>query len=291
MTTSQKAIMPSDTMPTCLPSPSLKKGKIRGGDCLGAASEHFSSFSPKPKPLVVRRVASFTPGKAGKATAIVGGVSARVRLVSFPKELSQVVGEVNTRSEMSSEDIANTWYSKDEFKTMKTQYIPIVKKIAKKLELAEGEDPRGLEHKTPRGNKARQINRFQAMDAVLDEQERQWENERKDPEYIAQIYRQSSAHCQMNAYLLAKKDAEFVAKEVRQTEARDLAEEDTPGKGQAPNHNKSDEVSEKRVEGKFLSRQLESPTTPVRKQRSSKQLHSVAIPEVLSPQLLASVRV
>jgi hypothetical protein len=131
----------------------------------------------------------------------------------------------------------------------------------------------------------RQNNRFQAMDAVLDEQDRQWELDRKDPDYIAQIYRQSSAHCQMNAYLLAKKDAEFVDKEVRQKEARDLAEEEIQGKAQ----NETTCVSVKRPEGKFLSRELESPTTPVRKQPSSKQLCSV-IPEVLPPQLLANVR-
>ncbi|KAL3914407.1 MAG: hypothetical protein SGILL_006114 [Bacillariaceae sp.] len=162
--------------------------------------------------------------------------------------------------------------------------------MAKKLDLdeGEGEDPRGLEHKVPRGNKARMRNRYQAMDAVLDEQDRQWENERKDPEYIAQIYRQSSAHCQMNAYLIAKKDAEFVDEQVRgKNEKRDLAEAET----------KEEEKEEVQVnepprpEGVFPSqaREFESPTTPVRKQPSTKCLFgAIAVPEVLSPQLLAA---
>lgn len=97
----------------------------------------------------------------------------------------------------------------------KNTILPIVRKLAKHLPLDKDDEPRGLEHKTPRGSKEREENRYNAMDAVLDEQERQWEsNSRVDTEYLAQIYRQNSAHCQMKAYLIAKKDAEWVQENV-----------------------------------------------------------------------------
>mmetsp|Transcript_19542 Transcript_19542/g.47177 ORF Transcript_19542/g.47177 Transcript_19542/m.47177 type:complete len:389 (+) Transcript_19542:396-1562(+) len=133
--------------------------------------------------------------------------------------LEQVVGEVPNRKELTPEDYEAMWYSKDEFRRMKKEdIIPTVKKMAKRIPLDFenlGEEPRGLEHKTPRGSRDRENNRDDAMDAVLDEQERQWNvNAVPNVDNIAKKYRQHSAHCQMNAYLLAQKDAEWVQEHV-----------------------------------------------------------------------------
>jgi hypothetical protein len=97
---------------------------------------------------------------------------------------------------------------------MKKSMIPTLKKMAKNLQLEADEESRGLEHKTPKGSKKRKENRFLSIDAVLSEQERQWEQNREDPNFLAEVYRQSSAHCQMSAYLVAKSDEEFVKKHV-----------------------------------------------------------------------------
>lgn len=268
------------------PKKSLQKEKTR--DCLSATSEHVSCFSPqrKIKPLVARRATSFTSGNAlvGKKVVIRGGMGSRIRLVSFDKE-ARVMGHVVTREEMSPDDIFNTWYTKDDFKEMKKQYLPIVKKLAKKLPLDEGEEARGLEHKTPRGCKSRQNNRFQAMDAVLDEQERQWEMERKDADYIAQIYRQSSAHCQMNAYLLAQKDTEFVEQEKEAGGA--MEKRDTSQESNDENQSVLLPQTPELRPASFRSRAPEeSPTTPVRKD-SSKKVSILSPSQVMpSPQLL-----
>jgi hypothetical protein len=226
---------------TILVSPTPRDNKVmlkeRTRDALGTTSEHISTSTTRrpsgkqvnhqqqlqKQQLLVRRAASFAsqhqiPGQ-------------RKRLVSFDADcISIVVGEVPSRSDLTEEDFKNIWYSKDDFKVMKKEYIPIVKKIAKKLPLDDDEEPRGLEHKTPRGCKLRQQNRFQAMDAVLFEQERQWERDRKDDNYIAQIYRQSSAHCQMNAYLIGQKDADAVAEDTAERQQLIEGNEETLAK-------------------------------------------------------------
>merc|ERR1712224_493534 len=59
-------------------------------------------------------------------------------------------------------------------------------------------------------------NRYAALFAVLDEQKRQLENYgiTVDPEYIAKLYRQSSAHCQMKAIQIAANDARLFSGDV-----------------------------------------------------------------------------
>jgi hypothetical protein len=186
---------------------------------------------------------------------------------------------------MSPEDVASLWYCKDDFREMKRQYTFTVKKLAKNIPLEEGEESRGLEFKTPRGCKSRQVNRYQAMDAVLDEQERQWELERRDADYIAQIYRQSTAHCQLNAYLLAKKDADFVEQEKKQHNARKTKDLSVESTKEPDNH--LPQTPEYRPSA-FRLRASESPTTPVQKE-SGKILRILSPPAVLSPHLLRSL--
>jgi len=99
---------------------------------------------------------------------------------------------------------------------MKKAYMPTLKKMAKGLPLAADEEPRGLEHKTPIGNKRRHQNRLVSIDSVLREQDRQWERNRNDAEFIAELYIQSSAHCRLQASLLAKSDEDYVNENVRE---------------------------------------------------------------------------
>ena len=106
---------------------------------------------------------------------------------------------------------------------MKKKYMPTLKKIAKGLPLEEGdEEPRGLEHKTPKGNKRRNRNRFASLDAVFQEQDRQWERNRLDPDYIAKIYIQSTAHCSVEAHRMAQEDAEYVKENIRGPEEAEV---------------------------------------------------------------------
>jgi len=117
---------------------------------------------------------------------------------------------------MDEEDFQLVWYVKEDFKAMKQEYQQIVKKMAKGLPLEEHEEPRGLEHKTPLGNKKRYKNRLVSIDSVLREQDRQWERNKPDSDFIAELYIQASAHCRLQASLVAQEDEKYVNKVVRQ---------------------------------------------------------------------------
>lgn len=116
---------------------------------------------------------------------------------------------------MVEEDFERIWYCKEDFKIMKKDYMPTLKKMAKGIPLDAGEESRGLEHKTPAGNKRRHKNRLVSIDSVLREQDRQWDRNMLDAEFIADLYIQSSAHCRLQASIVAKGDEEYVNEYVK----------------------------------------------------------------------------
>jgi hypothetical protein len=181
---------------------------------------------------VVRRIVSLNDGYARKTPSM-----ARHR-VSFCKDLQ--TRDVERRCDISDEEFSIAWYCKGEFHAMKKLALPILKKMAKNIPLESDEEPRGLEQKTPNGSKKRHRNRYVSVDAVLQEQDHQWERNRQDPEFLAEMYIQSSAHCMMQAYLNAKNDEDFVNKHVREVvdsnegNGAESAGDDTPSNRAEP---------------------------------------------------------
>jgi len=149
-----------------------------------------------------------------KSTRRHGSKSPRtVRFAQTENERETVtIFSVLSLSQMSKEEISNSWYNETEFKIMKLAIVQILRKVISgtyqhDINSLETE-ARGLENKTPKGSDARKKNRYAALFAVLDEQERQREyGLTADPEYIAKLYRQSSSHCQMKAIQIAANDA------------------------------------------------------------------------------------
>ena len=117
---------------------------------------------------------------------------------------------IPTRSEYSLKEKENTWYTDTDFQVMKLEIVQLLRKVVGETyqhDMGSLEsEVRGLETKTPEGSKKRKGNRFAAMFTVLDEQDRQREQGIVDPEYIALLYRQSSAHCQQKAIETAAND-------------------------------------------------------------------------------------
>mmetsp|Transcript_8338 Transcript_8338/g.20510 ORF Transcript_8338/g.20510 Transcript_8338/m.20510 type:complete len:228 (-) Transcript_8338:97-780(-) len=141
------------------------------------------------------------------------------RSVSFGEtddcEETVFVRIIANREEYSNEEIRSMWYNECEFQIMKLSIVHTLKKViagtyTHKIHALESE-VRGLENKTPAGSAARKKNRFASLFAVLDEQNRQRESGRTtDTEYIAELYRQSTAHCQAEAVKAAARDFECV---------------------------------------------------------------------------------
>lgn len=67
---------------------------------------------------------------------------------------------------------------------------------------------RGLEHKLQSGFKQRSANKYNALNAVLEEQDRQYARGRVDDENIAQKYHRAAMNARELAFYLGLKDAE-----------------------------------------------------------------------------------
>jgi hypothetical protein len=74
---------------------------------------------------------------------------------------------------------------------------------------------RGLEHRTKAGSKLKMQNRIAVYDAVLDEQESQWEVHQYDPELIAHMYTMHARSAKDMAHQRALGDADYVNQYVR----------------------------------------------------------------------------
>lgn len=68
--------------------------------------------------------------------------------------------------------------------------------------------PRGLEYRTPLGSQKRQANKWTAIEAVLEEQQRQQVEGIDDYEYLSQVYKQAALHCQQEALERGLTDAD-----------------------------------------------------------------------------------
>lgn len=164
---------------------------------------------------MVRRIASCN-AQTRKTIVTPTKPEGGARRVSFSNK-DDLFG-VLRREDMTEEDFVRIWYCKDDFKEMKRDYMPTLKKMAKDLPLGRDEEPRGLEHKTPKGNKRRHKNRLVSVDAVLREQDRQWDRNRIDAGFISELYIQASAHCRLEASLKAKEDEEYVKRNMIEDE-------------------------------------------------------------------------
>jgi hypothetical protein len=118
------------------------------------------------------------------------------------------VYEFDRADDASHEDI---WYTKEEYEIIKARNRVLVKmKKSGKFEESDEHSFRGLEHKLKDGNEKRKSFKFDALNAVLEEQDRQYNRGLKDAEDIARRYRETASAAQETAIIAALKDAEAV---------------------------------------------------------------------------------
>lgn len=117
---------------------------------------------------------------------------------------------IANRASMGIEDLRATWYDKSEYNAMKSDIIPILRRMMKNevVEESDKETTRGLEYRTRKGANLRQENKANGIQAVLNEQRRQRMAGTKKPELISQAYLDAAAaQCQEAAQNLAIADA------------------------------------------------------------------------------------
>eukprot|EP00339_Tiarina_fusa_P018774 CAMPEP_0117022308 /NCGR_PEP_ID=MMETSP0472-20121206/16777_1 /TAXON_ID=693140 ORGANISM="Tiarina fusus, Strain LIS" /NCGR_SAMPLE_ID=MMETSP0472 /ASSEMBLY_ACC=CAM_ASM_000603 /LENGTH=190 /DNA_ID=CAMNT_0004728125 /DNA_START=52 /DNA_END=624 /DNA_ORIENTATION=- len=108
----------------------------------------------------------------------------------------------------TDEEITDTWFTKTEYKQMKREIKLTVGMMDKKSRFAEGINfsSRGLEDKTADMIVQKVEHRFLALDAVLDEQDRQREAGICDAEALRLVYTEYSFVSHMSAFLMATLD-------------------------------------------------------------------------------------
>jgi hypothetical protein len=114
---------------------------------------------------------------------------------------------------LSDDEISLLWYTKEEYSLMK-KAISYTVRLMERTQVGIDDDddelcPRGLENQTRSGSRRKLQNIEAAIDAVLIEQQRQWELNEFDDTCLARLYRSACAQASMRAWLIAQKDAKL----------------------------------------------------------------------------------
>lgn len=136
-----------------------------------------------------------------------------VKALRFDETMNQIQPILHL-DEMPEEEVNATWYSAEEYGEIKAAYQLTIFMMEAGEELnSEEHTSRGLEYRTQEGAWARYENKRDAYNAVLDEQDRQWQRDEDDHDEIGRIYLQHSAKCAEAAASRAAVD-EIEAREI-----------------------------------------------------------------------------
>lgn len=115
-----------------------------------------------------------------------------VRRVNFNGQVMvRTIGHVN---DLSESEIRRTWYHKEEYRQIRSSLSVTVRKITSGRYEGDTDShcARGLEFRTPYGAQLRRKNKLDALIAVLDEQDRQMDDNDLNDDALAQLYMQFS---------------------------------------------------------------------------------------------------
>jgi hypothetical protein len=113
-------------------------------------------------------------------------------------------------SDYSDEEIGDIWFCQADFVNMKKAFARTVKLVSQGVYQGDDEDQcaRGLEYRGRSGALARRENKANGLDAVLDEQDRQYSLGIVDDELIRKAFVNSNIHCRLASLKMGIKDHE-----------------------------------------------------------------------------------
>jgi hypothetical protein len=158
-------------------------------------------------PLLVQRTFSAS-SKALRQTdpAVEKKAPVKTKSVSFSSEV--YVQEVPHLVDMTDEDLASIWYSKQECKDMKETIVALIISIVEDR-VEKGECTRGVEHRTPEASRQRKQNKRNALQIVCDTQLSQWADGRADVEAMAILYQMETFESKEKARTWGIHDEKF----------------------------------------------------------------------------------
>jgi hypothetical protein len=143
-------------------------------------------------------------------TALTTGTSSPVqrrRKLRFSLEYNQSF-PITHVNDIDDAEFFAIWYGPRDYQTIKKNIFLMLRKMKKgeKIEENDEQTVRGIERRTAQGVNLRQKNKLKAMTALLDEQDRQFENGEQNDELLAEAYSNATYHSQEEAYALGLKD-------------------------------------------------------------------------------------
>lgn len=138
--------------------------------------------------------------------------SRRRRRLRFNEQIT--VRAITHIFDFSEEEIADAWYKKAEYQRMRSDVILTVRKLVRGEYRGDTDDhcARGLEFKTPVGARRRKRNKLNALAGVLDEQDRQVEENYFNLEAMAYVYINCNIASRCEAARRGERDAEESAR-------------------------------------------------------------------------------
>jgi hypothetical protein len=132
----------------------------------------------------------------------------RRHVVAFKGTVS--VRPITHVKDMPQEMIRTIWYDKKDFEQIKKGFAPTVRIMSQIDPNIDDEEhcSRGLEYRTRVGANARREQKWNALNAVLDEQDRQREMGICNTDLLCQIYLTENLLSRLNALQLGKQDEE-----------------------------------------------------------------------------------
>ncbi len=131
--------------------------------------------------------------------------AAHKRTVSFNDKAS--VKFIHTLQEISQQEFAATWYSREEFDDITQACCKEIEKLDRGERLKDKKFcARGLESHTRLRSLAKKMNRSLAYQAVMDEQDRQGQEGILHEDALAHVYHAVSSSCQIWANTIALED-------------------------------------------------------------------------------------
>jgi hypothetical protein len=126
--------------------------------------------------------------------------------VKFVEERNEVY-PITHLDDIPEDEVNATWYDGSEYAEIKQSYqlTIFMMEAGEQLNFVE-HTSRGLEYRTQEGAWARYENKRDAYNAVLDEQDRQWQEDIDDDQKISVIYLEHSSKCAKAAADRAKAD-------------------------------------------------------------------------------------
>jgi hypothetical protein len=176
------------------------------------------------------------------------------------------VKETIHRNDYTDEELFYTWFRKSDFTKMKLNFQFTVQLLSANRYPGDSDEmtSRGLEYRHRAGATKRKTNKLNALYAVLDEQERQWQEGYENDDELSHVYITNNLHCRNAAQFMGQKDQD-ACQQINGNAAGAVMQDDDDDNNNNEEEDDDDNMSLSSDESMDLAASGGKPTKLVRK--------------------------